>query len=360
MKNTLRFVMARFLSLVFIYFLIRVFYQVYNHASFESVPLGDLFAVYLSGTRFDISAILKLNAIFFVIWLIPHPAIHSGLFAKILNVLFLSLNIVFIFAGAADAELIHFSGQRLTLNYFAIAGDIENQIGQLIQYYWLPTLITCTIAALFVWIPVKSPTEFQPINSSPLRLLTLFLFTFFIALGVRGGFQNKPLRPAHAFTYSNAELGQLALNSTFTILQSSGKKAQNKISFMPESEVEKHLIRDRTPHFKNFWPKKQNVVIIIVESLALEYMGAANDGHGYTPFIDSLAQKGVFFTNAFANGRRSLEAVPSILASAPSLLNDPFLTSSYQGSKVIGLGQILTSHGYTTSFFHGAVNGSMF
>ena len=62
----------------------------------------------------------------------------------------------------------------------------------------------------------------------------------------------------------------------------------------------------------------------------------------------------------FANGRRSIEAVHSIVASLPSLMNNAFVTSPYQSTPINGLSQILKKRGYSTWFFHGAKNGSMY
>jgi uncharacterized sulfatase len=54
-----------------------------------------------------------------------------------------------------------------------------------------------------------------------------------------------------------------------------------------------------------------------------------------------------------------MEAVPSILASIPGLMHEPYITSLYQTNALQGLGSHLLKNGYHTSFFHAAKNGSM-
>ena len=98
---------------------------------------------------------------------------------------------------------------------------------------------------------------------------------------------------------------------------------------------------------------KKNVVVIILESF-----GDENVGRGYTPFLDSLITKSYYFKNGFANGKASIDAVPSILSSIPSLMNNAFISSSFSLNKIHGLPVILKKEGYGTSFFHGAFNGS--
>ena len=86
--------------------------------------------------------------------------------------------------------------------------------------------------------------------------------------------------------------------------------------------------------------------------------GRENTQRGQTPFLDSLIEKSLFFENGFANGKLSIDAVPSTLSSIPSLMNNSLITSSYAINEVYALPKILKDNGYQTSFFHGAFNGS--
>jgi phosphoglycerol transferase MdoB-like AlkP superfamily enzyme len=59
-----------------------------------------------------------------------------------------------------------------------------------------------------------------------------------------------------------------------------------------------------------------------------------------------------------SNGRKSIDAMPSILASIPSL-ETPYIISHYANNQINGLPSLLKKKGYYTAFFHGAPNGSM-
>jgi hypothetical protein len=74
----------------------------------------------------------------------------------------------------------------------------------------------------------------------------------------------------------------------------------------------------------------------------------------YTPFLDSLAQKSLAFSG-IANGRRSIEGIPAILAGIPNLMDEPVLASDYASHSWKGIGQFLPAE-YTKSFFHGGKN----
>jgi phosphoglycerol transferase MdoB-like AlkP superfamily enzyme len=110
--------------------------------------------------------------------------------------------------------------------------------------------------------------------------------------------------------------------------------------------------------------KPLNVVVIIWESFSKEYSGFFNshlDGgtyKGYTPFIDSLFTQGLTFKYSFSNGRKSIDAIPSVISSIPMFV-EPFILTPYSVNDVGSLVYALKQKGYYSAFFHGAPNGSM-
>lgn len=105
--------------------------------------------------------------------------------------------------------------------------------------------------------------------------------------------------------------------------------------------------------------KSKNVVLIILESFGKEYIGSLNSYEGYTPFLDSLIGKSMIFQNAFANGKRSIEGIPAIVAGIPALMTDPFITSAYSSNSISTLPSLLRLKEYNSTFFHGGTNGTM-
>ena len=76
------------------------------------------------------------------------------------------------------------------------------------------------------------------------------------------------------------------------------------------------------------------------------------------PFIDSLLHKSLSFEYSFANGRISMDAMPSILSGLPMMVESIFLTPASLND-VDGISSILDREGYSTAFFHGGHNISM-
>jgi phosphoglycerol transferase MdoB-like AlkP superfamily enzyme len=190
---------------------------------------------------------------------------------------------------------------------------------------------------------------------------TCFALFMILAIGARGGLQKKPIGFAHAQIFSLPMMNNLVLNSSFTILQTVKRKSLERSEFFESQEQMLAAMNGHLPGpslLEGFRPKqKQNIVLIILESFALEYMGP---GDGYAPFLNSLASKGLFFQNHFANGRRSIEGIGAILGGIPALMEEPFLSSQYMSNYFVGLGSKLKELGYHNSFFHGAENGTFY
>jgi phosphoglycerol transferase MdoB-like AlkP superfamily enzyme len=181
-------------------------------------------------------------------------------------------------------------------------------------------------------------------------------------LCVRGGLQVKPLSPTHAFADQDENLGQLSLNSCFTILKSLDQKKLKRVSIFKTDKEAREIVlaRQVTREKKEFGDfKGSNVLIILVESLSLEYTGALG-GKSYTPFFNELSKKSLSFKRAFAGGKRSIDAIPTIFAGLPSISDAPFISSPYQSMRTLGLANIFRDKGYSSSFFHGGHNGTMY
>ena len=110
----------------------------------------------------------------------------------------------------------------------------------------------------------------------------------------------------------------------------------------------------------------RNVVVIILESYSKQHIGFYNrtlrngSYKGFTPFLDSLITQGAMtYRYSYANGRKSIEGMPSVLSSLPNFVEPLFLTPASLNA-MSGLARELGENkGYTTAFFHGAQNSSM-
>lgn len=350
--------LKRITWLLIFYFLLRFLFLVFNIKSFQFADAQQISYAFLYGIKFDLSAIFISNILFTIASLLPFRFTEKQRYQSFLKYLYWIPNIVFFWTNIADFEYYKFIGRRTIFEVFGIMGDVFAQSFSLLSTYWYLVLLWMFVNFLFVKFTPNSPTH----PSSMGRVLKTLIFILsigFTILFFRGGFQEKPLRINQAFEQHDNHLGNLTLNTTFTFLSTIDAKGTEKVNYFTDNQTVEGLVkRDRSSHFSAS-ATPQNVVIIILESFGKEYMGYKNPYKGYTPFLDSLAKNSLFMENCFANGRESIIAMPAITAAIPQLIEEPFITSSYQSNKFAGLGNIVKKHGYVSLFFHGARNGSM-
>ena len=345
----------RFLIVLFVYQICRFLFYFFNRNAFESISAKG----FLGGIHFDLSAIAYINLIFAILHLLPGNFKYKPNYQKGLKIAFYVVNLIFIFTNFVDFEYYKFTGRRSTFGMITASG-MENEIGGLIlsflMEFWYIPLVAVVLGFAF-WKAIPNLKTSIATSSSKLQLikqsgLFLFLLAFVFLLG-RGGFQKKPLRIVDAVNYGSINQSAIVLNTPFCILKTIGKKETlESPKFYTESELNA-LFNPITETKPSGNPTNKNVVILILESF-----GRENTQRGQTPFLDSLIEKSLFFENGFANGKLSIDAVPSTLSSIPSLMNNSLITSSYAINEVYALPKILKDNGYQTSFFHGAFNGS--
>ncbi|MDX5436261.1 MAG: sulfatase-like hydrolase/transferase, partial [Pontibacter sp.] len=337
---TFKLLLRRLGLLLLVYLLLRIIFFIFNYPDFAGATAAQIFFAFAHGLRFDIAAILIINSLFILLSLLPIGNVQHQVYQRILKWVFVLGNAPFIALAMVDVEFYKFIGRRTSNELLSITGDITEQLGQLLGYYWYLAVGFVILILALARVYPKAPALPSSAPRVWLRSIRLVVIAAFAVLGIRGGLQLKPLRPSHAFILEPAALGHLTLNSPFTFIKGVGKTSlEEKHYFQNEQELLTALQFDPQRYTQaDAATKNENVVIIILESFAAEYVGALNNGQGYTPFLDSLANKGLLYQNAFANGRKSIESLPSILAGMPSLMPEPFITSPYQANKLYGLG----------------------
>jgi len=237
-----------------------------------------------------------------------------------------------------------------------------------LDYWYLFILFAILVYALiklYDLVQVQRPLLFRwPTYSiqSACFLIAIFLFIG----GVRGGWAHstRPITLSNAGDYvTNPEEMNIVLNTPFSLMKT--LKAVNLKPIHTYTEQELTTIYNPVHYPQSKEPfKKMNVVFLILESFAKEHFGELNKDiqggqyKGYTPFLDSLIREGYTFEHTYANGRKSIDALPSVITGIPSV-GEPFVLSVYSGNKTTSIANLLANKGYETAFFHGAPNGSM-
>ncbi|MCH2022388.1 MAG: sulfatase-like hydrolase/transferase [Saprospiraceae bacterium] len=360
-KNNLYYVslLVKRLAIVYLLFAIcRLLFYTYNATFFNEISALELGALFILALRFDTSSILYVNVLVVFMHIIPFSLRTTRWYQKLLKLVFLISNALVLFIELADIVYYPYAFRRMLRSDFDMSGDIQNLIPQFISEFWALMIIYIFLIGLTYYLYKKTEKDsIGPLAFTPQIILFIF-FSAMTVLGMRGGFQLRPIMPVVASQYvSNIQYMPLVSNTTLGLIHSFFQREVKQKSYFNLKTLERIYSLDKKATHTNF--DKKNIVILVCESLGNEYVGFFGKGKGNTPFLDSMLQEGVNFVNMYANGTRSTQGLAAINGSLPALMTDPFIFSAYQNNNIIGLGDLLIKEGYTNAFFHGGEVGTM-
>ena len=97
--------------------------------------------------------------------------------------------------------------------------------------------------------------------------------------------------------------------------------------------------------------EKPNIVFIVVEGLGRDFVGEGAEYGGFTPFLDSLTVKSLYWENFLSNTGRTFGVLPSLLGSLP--FGKSGFMELEQFPNKLTLFSVLKNNGYHTSFYQG-------
>lgn len=354
--------LARLLVVTIILTLTRVIFYANNSSSFSQLTVSDWFA----GVWFDLITICLIFLPYIFLSVLPLPFRDNRWYKLLQKISFYVPFLAAISLNLVDTEYFNFTQKRSTADLFALV-SAGNDVGQLlttfIRDFWV--LILCFIVLFIAMGWMYRKTEPKRFEKGPYRrswkkeTLIFLIITPIVILVGRGGLSLKPVNIIDATLYTEPQNTALILNTPFTIVKSYGKDDLVEKKYM-SLKAERKLynpVRQSMP--QNLLPDNTNVMVIMLESFGNEWVGAFNDTTSFTPFLDSLIKESWVFEYGFSNGKKSIEAVPSIISSLPTLMDNPYISSPYASNAIQTLPGILKENGYSTAFYHGATNGSM-
>lgn len=366
-------VMIRNLAVVYAVFLLcHPIFIWYNRNALQGSMDGMFLSMLRGALVFDTSGIMYVCSLYIVLLLFPLHFKEKQWYYNLTRIILIVLVSAGILANFIDTVYFPYSGCRSTLK---VLDEFSNESGGQIISIIFKSLVTNWYLALvyagIVWLLcklIKTPDVLKYRKTYVYYLVRTGCLTFSvlcIVAGIRGGLAHniRPITMSNAYRYVSTPAQAAAiLNTPFCLIRTAGNEQMTVPSYFSDEELETIyspiISPDSTAVFR-----PMNVVVLILESFGSEYIGAMNPGkqdiHDCTPFVDSLINNSLTFDVSLANGRKSIDAMPSVLAGIPMLKDHLFLTPTIMSKEITGLAKELGKKGYYSAFFHGADNGSM-
>lgn len=372
------------LGIVYVLYMVtRVAYVLENWSTlsvgWDQLSMGELIA---GSLRFDSSAILYTNWLWIILMLLPIHTKERPRWHTMCKWVFVVINSLGLTINLVDTVYSQFTGRRTTATFFAEFSNEGNLGGifftELIGHWYLLLLGIALVAAL--WFLYFKPDNSKLTAHNPKLITQYYLATSFGLLvaipfsifAMRGGFtrDTRPITISNANQYVHSpQQASIVLNTPFSIIRTIGKRPFKDPQYMPEEQLSSIYSPIHVPSPADTVPMvsgQKNVMVIILESFSREYFGYYNqslrqshpDFVSYTPFLDSLLEHSLTYEHTFANGRKSIDAMPSSLSSVPFFI-EPFILTPSSLNDLSGLADCLVQKGYHSAFFHGAPNSSM-
>lgn len=189
-------------------------------------------------------------------------------------------------------------------------------------------------AGLLAWL-VPLPTGAGMLKDAAARDLACDKLAWFSADVWRWSRGSAVVVQAAAHATSVADPGELPLDPQFPFLRTERTPDTLGPYFSPTPA-------NRPP----------NMVVIVVEGLGRSFSGPQAPLGSFTPFLDELAARSLYFDNFLSNQGRTFGVLPSLFGSAP-FAGEGFTSLGERMPPHPGLFSVLGQQGYHTAFYNG-------
>lgn len=198
----------------------------------------------------------------------------------------------------------------------------------------MPALLLAGAAAW--WLPVA--VGVRGLGNDAMRDIATSKGAYFVADGLRWR-RSQPQAPASASAVPVAQAAAHPLDPDYPFLHPDATPDALGPYFGPTRS-------GRPP----------NVVVIVVEGLGRSFSGPDAALGSFTPFLDELAGRSLYFDNFLANQGRTFGVLPSLFASLP-VAEEGFAALGPKMPAHAGLFNVLHRQGYRSAFYSGTDTG---
>lgn len=341
---------------VLLLFIHRILFLAMFHNQFSDVPHLEFVKAFLIGSLTD-----AIASIYFLLpmWLLL-------LFGNIENKWIQRFALGWFVVGFLLACILNLSDlgyypitkKRMGAELIDILPEVPALMGAYLKDYWYLLILLIVFFAFAFWVFKRQiqayknqPHEFK-LKAMNVALVLLLFFTI-----MRGGYGKRPFMPFDIPSMVDPRLQWLASNTPFQFLHTLENTNIPTEEYFSEEEAEQTINLQKQFSSKPF--SKKNVLFIILESFSSERIGLFNPAvKVYTPFLDSLLSKSRTYYYGMANGRMTIDALPSVLSGMPSFMEKNYCYSNYNSNTIHGIGPLLKNEGYQTAFFYGGLKST--
>jgi len=356
---------VRVVLLVFVVFnaLVRVGLAAFERDPSVFVPWRILPALAI-GLAFDVGvATYFLAPLALLLW--AWPSRFEGRLRHAVPALLLPFAVLVAFVGAAEVVFWNEFAARfnfIAVDYLVYTSEV---IGNIRESYDLPPLVAgVAVGALAVWVALARGVRRALAGGSTAPIRPAIAAAWLLAPALSYGVLDARFQEFSA----NARLNELAGDGYFGFGHAFWANEIDYERFYPTLPADRarlELAADLAPPPDGAWQRpferevhdarperRLNVVLVSVESLSAEFLGAFGDRNGLTPNLDRLAAEGLLFTRVYATGTRTVRGLEALALSVPPTPGHSIVKRP-DNANLFTAGEVFREKGYESLFLYG-------
>lgn len=333
--------------------------------------------IFLQGVRFDI----VLLGMVLVVPLMLHPlmqtqAVLGRLWKPLLSTYLVVCFAIFVFVEASTPSFINEYDLRPNIwfiEYLKYPDEVFSTLYKAYKWQLFLAISLTAYASYFIYRRLQPAMLQQHRVSWPVAIIAIPVIFIICAAAVRSTFDHRAVNPSTVAFSNDPLVNTLPLSSSYTALYAAYQMKEEQTNARPYGDMQKadviaeiqssmalpasQFISGALPSLHHHQPtrllqKPKNIVIILMESMGAEFVGSLG-GLPLTPYIDQLAEQGMWFENMYATGTRSVRGIEAVVSSylptpARSVVKLPKSQHNF-----FTMASVLKDQGYTTSFIYG-------
>ena len=339
--------------------------------SFSEVDftLLNVIGIFLLGFFYDL-----VNASYFIIplllylWLMPNKLFRKNWHRFILYGIFFLFTFGLLFNGVSEFFFWDEFNSRfnfIAVDYLVYTTEV---IGNIRQSYPIELIIVVILllAGAIVYF-VRPIIKLAATHSIRFKKRTVWALCILLIPVVSFFTINNKL---HRFS-SNAFVNELSGNGLYELFAAYLNNELDYEQFyskIDNAEAFKHireLVKTQESEFVSSDPfsierkitnagteKKLNVVLISVESFSADFMQMYGNTENITPYLDSLAQHSLVFTNLYATGTRTVRGLEALSLCVPPTPGQSIVRRP-NNENLFTLGKVFNAKGYESKYIYG-------
>lgn len=281
---------------------------------------------------------------------------------KIRNVLYFITLFLYVLLIVFNAVSEYFFYNEFGLRYNFIAVDYliytNEVIGNIMESYpVVPLFSVIFLVTLSITFFIFKRTKKELLDLPDLKQKFILLGSFILLIGVSlfGLNFTTKMKGSSVFEEEIQANGLPKFYWAFT------HNELDYFQFYPEinqSQAEKNFLSQFAPpvlkrNIVSAEPElKKNVVLISIESLSADFLAHYGNTQKITPFLDSLADKSLMFTNLYATGNRTVRGLEALTLCIPPTAGESIIKRENNKNKFT-TGSVFKSKGYEVKFLYG-------